>query len=963
MDKKINSWSEELGNHRLKISVSEKADAVWGHIPWRRRDNNPENKDIVIIDETTNEKIKNFVRVNINREFADIVFQAINAPCEYLIYYMPTEISEWRAFPKVTYSSPKSEADQAWITRNNLATDQLSEDRLKSFPKAKFMEMQSRSEFDRFGQMEMIATTEEIQEMLSKYDDCSYLLFPDSREYPVWMLNDLSYRWIKNKPSSNFSGEAKRGEFYAFQIGIYAPNQAVDDITVELNDLINEDNIIPSSAITCFNLGGIDHWGRCLKKTFSVEKSKVGSLWFGVQIPKDAKEGNYESLLTIKPKNADSRQVNVSIKVSSEALEDYGDNELWRMSRLRWLNSTIGIDDGVVYPYIPIEISGKSVSCLNRAVEFDEKGMPKSIKSNGREILSSRMSFNISSTNTEIKNQAEVIYKNVGNAIWEGNYTQDNISVHTWAKMEFDGYMNYRITVKAEKDTPVDDISLEIPICNDVAKYMMGMGRKGGYRPKEWQWKWNKGLHQDSVWIGDADAGIQIKLKGEDYTWPLVNVHYKIKPLNMPDAWNNDGKGGCEINEKDGNFVLRAYSGERLLKSGQELHFDFGMLITPVKPLDKKHWNTRYYHAYHPVEEIAKSEANNIIIHHGNDINPYINYPFIAVDGLKEYIDQAHERNLKVKIYYTLRELSNHIAEMPMVRSLDYEVFVNGPGGGYSWLQEHLGNDYAPAWHHWFPDGDVDAALVTSGLSRWHNYYLEGLAWLFRNVKIDGLYLDDVGYDREIMKRIRKIFNSESPDSLIDMHSWNHFNDIAGWANSANLYMEHMPYIDSLWLGEGFDYNETPDYWLIEISGIPFGLYSEMLEHGGNQWRGMVYGMTTRLPYSGDPRPLWRLWDEFGIQDAETIGYWSPSCPVKTDNEKILATAYIKSDKAIISVASWADETVSCHLDIDFNKLGFGSSNSKLYAPAIDGFQEQSLFDVNDPINIESGRGWLFILS
>lgn len=965
MGKEIDSWAEEFGNHRARIQVAEKADAVWVHIPWRRRDNKPENKEIVIIDASNGEKVKNFVRVNINREFGDIVFQAINAPCEYLVYYMPVEISAGRAFPKGTYTLPKSETEQSWISKNDLTPDQLSEGKWKSLLKAEFIELQPRREFDRFGQMEMIATDEEKQDMLSNYEELDYLIFPESREFPVWMTDDLPYRWIKNKPGYEFSGEAKRGEFYAFQIGIYASKQDIKDVAVKFNDLVNgKNNIIPSSAFNCFTLGGIDHWGRDLQKTFSVAKDKLGTLWFGVQIPRDSVEGEYSSNLVIKPKNANPSNVNISLKILPEILEDCGDGELWRMSRLRWLNSEIGIDDEVVPPYIPLEVSEKSITCLNRTVEIDDKGMLKSITSNGREILASPMSFNISpGTNSEVKTETRVVHKSSRNVIWEADYTHDDISVHTWAKMEFDGYLNYRITVKAENDTSVDDIYLEIPICSDIAKYMMGMGRKGGYRPEEWGWKWNKELHQDSVWIGDADAGMQLKLKGPEYTWPLVNVHYRIKPLNILDAWYNDGKGGCEIVERDGKLTLRAYSGERVLNAGQKLRFDFGLLITPVKPLDKKHWDTRYYHAYHPVEEVAKSEANNIIIHHGNDINPYINYPFIAVGKLKKYVDQAHEKNLKVKIYYTLRELSSHIVEMPMVRSLDYEVFVNGPGGGYSWLQEHLGDDYAPAWHHWFPDGDVDAALVTSGLSRWHNYYLEGLAWLFRNVGIDGLYLDDVGYDREIMKRIRKIFNMESPDSLIDMHSWNHFNDRAGWANSANLYMEHMPYIDSLWFGEGFDYNESPDYWLVEISGIPFGLFSEMLEHGGNPWRGMIYGMTTRLPYSGDPRPLWHLWDEFGIQDAEMIGYWSSSCPIRTDHEKILATVYLKPYKALISIASWAKKAAKCQLKIDYDKLGFMPDKSKLYAPAIDSFQEESVLEITDSIPVEPGHGWLLIMN
>jgi len=38
----------------------------------------------------------------------------------------------------------------------------------------------------------------------------------------------------------------------------------------------------------------------------------------------------------------------------------------------------------------------------------------------------------------------------------------------------------------------------------------------------------------------------------------------------------------------------------------------------------------------------------------------------------------------------------------------------------------------------------------------------------------------------------------------------------------------------------------TSDYWLTEVSGIPFGLMGEMLQDGGHPYRGMLYGMTAR---------------------------------------------------------------------------------------------------------------------
>ena len=97
------------------------------------------------------------------------------------------------------------------------------------------------------------------------------------------------------------------------------------------------------------------------------------------------------------------------------------------------------------------------------------------------------------------------------------------------------------------------------------------------------------------------------------------------------------------------------------------------------------------------------------------------------------YSNQAHERGLKVKIYYTVRELTNHAAELWALRSLGTEIYKDGSGGGSAWLREHLITGYTPAWHQMLPTGVLDSAILTTGLSRWHNYYLEGLDYLLRH--------------------------------------------------------------------------------------------------------------------------------------------------------------------------------------------------------------------------------------
>ncbi len=975
------SWpADTFGNHRAVVRVSEKTDAVWAHILWRRRDLCPEKKNIIIIDAASGERILNVVLVKVNRESGDIIFQPGTAPGDYYVYYLPYIMSGSRNYPTVNYPEPAPTAEAGWLERHGLKPERLSGQRKNDFPQAELVEIQSSDEFNSFSPMEVIATAEETKNLLARHPEADYLLFPEDRKYPIRMQDDLPLRWVSRGPQDFFEGEASRGEFFAFQVGLFACTTRIDEIDVRFSPMKGASSrmTIPSVSLCCFNTGGVNWDGKEFRKKCPVEKGKVYPLWCGVQVPKEISPGKYEGETTIIPKGMKPGKIKLILNVKDEVLSDGGDSELWRHSRLRWLDSRIAFDDEVFPPFIPLKVKDNTVSCLGRSLTFGQTGFPTSIKSlfspevsltQGKEseLLSSPIELIVVDKDNNIltwKGKGAAIKKETPGVIsWEAESSAERLSLQCQAQMEFDGFVEFKVRLKALKDIDVGDIRLEVPLRKNAAKYMMGMGFKGGFRPFQFEWKWDQNKNQDSVWVGDVQGGVQFSFRDENYSRPLNTNFYLSKPLNMPPSWHNEGKGGCTIAESDKNTVLlTAYSGRRRIKAGQSLHFHFNLLLTPFKPLDtKSHFRTKFYHAYKPIEEVVKTGANTINIHHANEINPYINYPFLRPKEMKAYIDDAHQRGLKVKIYYTIRELSNRAAEIFALRSLGDEIFSRGPGGGFSWLQEHLSQDYIAAW---FVPQLKDAAIINSGMSRWHNYYLEGLDWLAKNVGIDGLYIDDVAYDRTTMKRVRKILDRNRPGALIDLHSANQFNARDGFASSANLYLEHLPYINRLWFGEYFDYNSAPDYWLVEISGIPFGITGEMLQDGGNPWRGMVFGMTNRLPWSGkNPAHLWKVWDEFGIDDSQMFGYWSPDCPVRTDNEDVLATAYVKKGSVLVSVASWAKNEVNCRLEVDWKALGLDPKKALLYAPAIQDFQEEATFKPTSKILIEPGKGWLLILS
>lgn len=135
----------------------------------------------------------------------------------------------------------------------------------------------------------------------------------------------------------------------------------------------------------------------------------------------------------------------------------------------------------------------------------------------------------------------------------------------------------------------------------------------------------------------------------------------------------------------------------------------------------------------------------------------------------------------------------------------------------------------------------------------------------------------------------------------------------------------------------------------------------EMLQAGGNPWRGMIYGMTNRMPWSdnADPRPIWKAWDDFGMQGTKMVGYWSPNCPVRTDNPKVLATVYSRKGAALVAVASWADADASVELKIDWKALGIDPQKAVIRAPAIDRFQPAAEYRVGEKLTVPKNKGFL----
>jgi hypothetical protein len=955
------SW----GNHRAVVELDEGAlqggapEAVLVTIPWRRHDADPAGKSIVVLDAASGRPVEDVVALRVENASGDVAFRPNPGSTVYHVYYMP-----WRStggyYPTVTYPGDLAPApDPAWAARVRSADSD-------ALPRARTTRIQSVDAFHSFFPMEVVATPEE-QAAFMEGAPSGWRVVAEPRDRPVRMRRFIPQHWVEADDPTAFASEVLRDEAFTFQVAVVSGDAPLDAVRVTF------DGFPDGWRWTCFDCGGVDENGRPFEKTVDVPAGEVQPLWLGVRVPADQRPGPVEGTVTVSAPGRGSHSVAVSLQVRDARAVNGGEDEPDLMTRLAWLDSTVGDDpDYIVPPFVPVTAEGRTLTVLGRRVTLGDAGLPASVESFftpdltgisdvARPVLAGPLTLDVVEDGTVVPFAGDgpaITSTSPGRATWTAHSAAAGLALDIRGTLEYDGMLDVRMSLAAERDVTVDDIALPVRYDPGAATYMLGLGRMGGRRPASVDWKWAVENHQEGVWLGGTNRGLQYVLRDRNYVRPLNTNFYRNQPLLMPPSWFNEGRGGIRIREEDGAVVARNYSGPRTLAAGDTLHFNVRFLITPFKPIDTRtHFDTRFVHQYVPVDSVVAWGGTVVNVHHATEINPYINYPFFNLDAQAAYIDEAHAKGVKVKLYDTIRELTYKAYELFALRSLGDEIFNDGDGGGHSWLQEHLGDHYHSAWHAWRVD---DAAILDKGTSRWTNYYIEGVRWLAHNQHIDGLYLDDIAFSRGTVRRLVNVLHQERPEVVIDLHSANQFNVRDGFINSAMLYMEHFPYISRLWFGEYFDYDQGPDYWMTEVSGLPFGLMGEMLQDGGRPYRGMLFGMTARKYGDTDPRPVWAMMRNFGIDDSRMLGYWLEDAPVRTGRDDVLATTYVRDDRVLIALASWSGQDRVVSLDIDRDALGIGP-DAMGTAPAVAGLQDGGTVDLS-AVRVPAGQGlWVVV--
>lgn len=827
------------------------------------------------------------------------------------------------------------------------------------------------------------AVDDYVWDAYRKAHPAPFHLFGEDRRFAV-RNNIIPAHWFakKSRAAQGFFGTAQPGEFYPFQVCV--ASEKARRLRWNVKTGLKVGRITPAEC--------------------AVAANGVKPIWVMVDIPKDAAGKTLKGEVCVEDA-ADAARASIpfEIEVKGDVLEDGGIGDAWRLARLKWLNSDVGCEETVTKPYEPVVVdpARRAVKILGRELVLGEDGLPAQIVSyfsgsntrmveKGMNLLARPVKLETAGRAALCPPPAAVAGRppckfaftecTPAHAAWKAEAALEGGAKRiVEGRIDFAGECRFRIRHEGAAETSA---ALEIAMPPDVARFREGFGINGGFfQEGKVEQSWDEKLNRDAVWMGSVNGGLAVRFKGANYRRPLINAYYAWQKLHMPESWAAGG-GTMTLEKTSSAATIRAEG--RGAPAGAEWNFD--LYITPFHLLGMKaHLGERYLHlgqrnSSFNAAKAREAGATVINLHHNTIWNPYINYPYNDDGGplLKKVVKEAHDAGLLLKIYYTTRELTQNLPEFFALKSLDGEVLIRrddsvpgwpitNRGGPHPWLRTHVGMDILPAWREnvrfrqaYAPR--LDLAVITTPDTRWDNFYLEGLDYLVREYGIDGLYIDDTALTGRAMQRARRILDRDGKRRLVDNHSWNHHNPHAGSGSTNLAFIDLYPYFDLLWRGEGF-YNDTPpDFWLMERSGIPFGVPGEMLGRG-NPFRGLLFGMTDRWGWGGNPCGLWKFFDDVKLGEAELVGWWDDACPVKVlGSANVKASVWKGTGCTVLVIANFTKEPCKASFAFDAAALGFDGAKAAWELPAIEGVQKAAPApDFNAEVEVPAGSGFILV--
>lgn len=689
-------------------------------IPWRLRRDIPLQSIGVFVTAQPGGNFTSAIKSG-DRIEGEVCFEVVPNAVSYAVYYLPFAYA---------LDLGTGSFHSHFLTRAECGNS-LSKHRLRSIKPAKFVRFESYSSHDVRTPMEFAASDDEVGKLLRQYPERPYFVWAslvDNTTDQSIRMTSVPLEIIRSAPNQTVQVPLGTNTgARVVQVILYAARSPIRGVAVDFvsADDDNDDDI----NINCLQTSGVNYRGEeMVPPQVSLNVGEVGTLLFLIEPSSALKVSsilvNSQRFVRITPDNLPSTTLEIRLVPSRQLANLSNSSDVWRLSRLAWLNSKIGLDEGTITrPYSPIRFYSNEeeaqwvLTCRGRVITICSKtGLPVSITSNDRAILSSPVAFQLESLSQKLglmpTGKSSIQFgPNNASAFWISPLRSQDGKLYVDVKctMEYDGHLDYAIYLSTRSnEVELKDVSVTFSLYRGIARFAVGggFGSDGDWYPAQnasllnWSWSHYATTRGWRLWIGDVDAGLYLKLKGKEDEWNSANPTEAPLPISW--AGSNGRSGGIRVASADdsstdtGSVLVTAFTGP-VRAQDMPLVFNFSLVATPTKgdythsyEGKREHYQrSRHYHVPYgkwdppdPCNVFNTSrglpQPTTLILHQSNRLNPYINWPFHpnVEPELAKYIAHAKKCGVAVKIYYTVHELTNHCVELFAFLSLNGEIFL-----------------------------------------------------------------------------------------------------------------------------------------------------------------------------------------------------------------------------------------------------------------------------------------------
>ncbi len=263
--------------------------------------------------------------------------------------------------------------------------------------------------------------------------------------------------------------------------------------------------------------------------------------------------------------------------------------EYFEREHFPWEGNRIGTSSKVIPPFTPIQVdkAKSTASVVLRHYTFTPEGLWQKVEADGKQLLAAPMTLElVQNGKLHLLTGKGVHFTRIRPEQISGkaDFSGGEIKGTTSLELDYDGMMKVRLHLKQHGTSPIERLTLIIPVKTETARLMHVCGdglrfNYGGAVPEGEGVIWESknasrnlllGTFIPYVWLGEERRGL-CWFAENDYNWIL-----------------DDKKSALVMERKSGTVFLKVHLVNRPGVFPKPVEITFGLMASPAKPLPEK---------------------------------------------------------------------------------------------------------------------------------------------------------------------------------------------------------------------------------------------------------------------------------------------------------------------------------------------------------------------------------------